>query len=49
MDYFMYLSSKSEHKSSNLALVNVVSICFGPSAVAVIKGKLPSKKKHSIR
>jgi hypothetical protein len=35
-----YLSRRSEHSSSNLALVRVVSICLGPSAVAVIKGKL---------
>ena len=35
-----YLSSKSEHNSSNLTLVRVVSMCFGPSAVAVMKGKL---------
>lgn len=35
-----YLSRRSEHNSSNLALVRVVSICFGPSAVAVINGKL---------
>ncbi|KAK7823719.1 stromal 70 kda heat shock-related protein [Quercus suber] len=32
-----YLSSKSEHNSSNLTLVRVVSMCFGPSAVAVMK------------
>lgn len=35
-----YLSRRSEHSSSNLALVSVASMCFGPSAVAVIKGKL---------
>ena len=34
------LSRRSEHSSSNLALVRVVSICLGPSAVAVMKGKL---------
>ncbi|GER27516.1 translation elongation factor EF1A [Striga asiatica] len=39
-----HLSSKSEHKSSNLALVKVVSMCFGPVAVAVIKGKLQGNK-----
>ena len=35
-----YLSRRSEHNSSNLALVMVVSICLGPSAVAVMNGKL---------
>ena len=35
-----YLSSKSEHNSSNLARVRVVSMCLGPSAVAVINGRL---------
>ena len=35
-----YLSRRSEHNSSNLALVMVVSMCLGPSAVAVMKGKL---------
>jgi hypothetical protein len=39
-----YLSSKSEHNSSNLTLVRVVSMCFGPSAVAVMKGKLEKQK-----
>mmetsp|Transcript_853 Transcript_853/g.3333 ORF Transcript_853/g.3333 Transcript_853/m.3333 type:complete len:480 (-) Transcript_853:793-2232(-) len=33
-----HLSSKSEHSSSNLALVRVFSMCLGPSAVAVMKG-----------
>jgi len=33
----MYLSRRFEHSSSNLALVRVVSICLGSSAVAVIK------------
>lgn len=37
-----YPSSKSEHNSSNLTLVSVVSICFGPSVVAVIN----DKQKH---
>ena len=36
----LYLSRRSEHSSSNLPLVSVVSICLGPSAVAVMKGKL---------
>lgn len=40
----MYLSRRSEHSSSNFALVRVVSICFGPSAVAVMKGKLEKQK-----
>lgn len=35
-----YLSRRSEQSSSNLALVMVVSMCLGPSAVAVMKGKL---------
>ena len=39
-NHIKYLSSKSEHNSSNLALVRVVSICLGPSAVAVMNGKL---------
>ena len=26
-----YLSNKSEHSSSNLTLVSMVSMCFGPS------------------
>jgi hypothetical protein len=42
----MYLSRRSEHSSSNLALVRVVSICLGPSAVAVIKGKLKEQIKN---
>ncbi len=33
---------KSPHKSSNCDRVNLVSRCFGPSSVAVIKGKLIS-------
>ena len=33
------LSIKSLVNSSNLALVSVISRCFGPSAVAVINGK----------
>mmetsp|Transcript_18138 Transcript_18138/g.45701 ORF Transcript_18138/g.45701 Transcript_18138/m.45701 type:complete len:265 (+) Transcript_18138:274-1068(+) len=32
--------SRSEHISSNLALVREVSMCLGPSAVAVMKGRL---------
>lgn len=35
-----YLSRRSEHNSSNFALVIVVSMCLGPSAVAVMNGKL---------
>ena len=35
-----YLSNKSEHSSSNLKLVRVVSMCFGPSAMVIKKGKL---------
>ena len=35
-----YLSIRSEHSSSNLALERVASMCFGPSAVAVMNGKL---------
>ena len=34
--------TKSPHISSNSALVNLVSICLGPSSVAVIKGRLIS-------
>jgi hypothetical protein len=52
-----YLSRRSEHSSSNLPLVIVVSMCLGPSAVAVMKGKLkkisigeePRCKEHNIR
>mmetsp|Transcript_4962 Transcript_4962/g.14856 ORF Transcript_4962/g.14856 Transcript_4962/m.14856 type:complete len:453 (-) Transcript_4962:199-1557(-) len=36
----LHLSSKSEHSSSNPALVRLFSMCFGPSAVAVMNGKL---------
>lgn len=39
-----HLSSRSEHISSNLALVIVDSMCFGPSAVAVMNGKLQHRK-----
>lgn len=42
VNYF-YLSRRSEHSSSNLALVRVVSICLGPSAVAVMNGKLKTQ------
>jgi hypothetical protein len=38
------LSIRSEHSSSNLALERVASMCFGPSAVAVINGKLHLKR-----
>jgi hypothetical protein len=38
------LSRRSEHNSSNLALVMVVSMCLGPSAVAVMNGKLEKDK-----
>ena len=34
--------TKSPHNSSNLARVSLVSMCLGPSSVAVIKGKLIS-------
>ena len=34
------LSIRSSVSSSNLALVSVISRCFGPSAVAVINGRL---------
>lgn len=34
------LSKRSEHNSSNFARVRVASICLGPSAVAVMKGRL---------
>jgi hypothetical protein len=44
LDYKKYLYSKSSHNSSNLARVNVVSICLGPSAVAVMKGRLQTEK-----
>lgn len=45
-----YLSRRSEHSSSNLALVRVVSMCLGPSAVAVINGKLPkNRRSHKIK
>ena len=33
-------STKSRVNSSNLALVRFISKCFGPSAVAVMKGRL---------
>ena len=39
-----YLSSKSEQNSSNLTLVKVVSMCSGPSAVVVMKGKMEKQK-----
>lgn len=42
-----HLSRRSEHNSSNLALVIVVSICLGPSAVAVMNGKLPKRKEDN--
>lgn len=41
----MYLSSRSEHNSSNFARVRVVSMCLGPSAVAVINGRLQEVKE----
>jgi hypothetical protein len=40
---YHYLSRRSEHNSSNLALVRVVSMCLGPSAVAVMNGKLKTQ------
>jgi len=43
------LSRRSEHSSSNLALVRVVSICLGPSAVAVIKGKLKEAQNYKLQ
>lgn len=36
----IYLSNKSAHNSSNLARVRLVSMCLGPSDVAVMKGRL---------
>ena len=35
-----YRSNKSEHISSNLTLLRVVSMCFEPSAMAMMKGNL---------
>ena len=38
-----YLSNKSEHSLSNLRLVSMVSMCFGPSTMVIMKGKLEKK------
>ena len=43
-----YLSNKSEYSSSNLALVSMVSRCFGPSTMAITKGKLEKKMFFSV-
>ena len=39
-----HLSNKFQHNSSNLTLVRVVSMCFGPFAATVMKGKLEKQK-----